>query len=41
MGAGTVRAGGSWHIRAALADSGASVPAESALAHGAVLELPL
>jgi broad specificity phosphatase PhoE len=28
-------------IRAALADSGASVPAESALAHGAVLELRL
>jgi len=28
-------------IRAVPADSGASVPAESALAHGAVLELPL
>ena len=27
--------------RRALADSGASVPAEPALAHGAVLELPL
>jgi broad specificity phosphatase PhoE len=27
-------------IRAALADSGADVPAESALAHGALLELP-
>jgi broad specificity phosphatase PhoE len=27
-------------IRAALADSGVSVPAESALAHGGVLELP-
>ncbi|MET0835405.1 MAG: histidine phosphatase family protein [Thermoleophilaceae bacterium] len=28
-------------IRAALADSGAFIPAESALAHGAALELPL